>query len=281
MAREGLKIRDITPSITTFTTPFNRFAPLGRSLPTLVAVGNRATAIRLHTDQILLLNPIQLEPTVQTKLEQLGGVHFLACDLGHHMYIAEYLQLWPAAKTIGVPGLAGKRKDVQWDFIYSDGQKRKVEVELGFAQDIETVLFEGFITSCVAWYHRPTKTLIQSDLLMNLPCTEQYAPTSARKGPGSWAFAQVAHARSDWFRRLIWYVATVDYALTRRDAKAVAEWDIERMIPCHGDVLEERGNETWAEAYKWFLTGGSSPGLYRSLVDRVQFMRLVRWLFLM
>lgn len=169
MASTGLSIRDVSTNVTTFTAPFNRFAPLG--CRRFVAVGNRATAIRLHDGRILLLNPLHLEPPVQDKLTQLGGVHLIASDLGHHMYIHEYLKVWPSAKSIGVPGLEGKRKDVNWDWIYGDSMM-KPEKEFGFAQDVETVLFEGFITYCVAWYHKPTKTLIQSDLMMNLPCTE-------------------------------------------------------------------------------------------------------------
>ena len=162
-------IRDVTPDITTFSTPFYRFAPFGYRK--FVAVGNRGTAIRLHDGRILLLNPIQMEPAVKNKLNELGGVHFIAADLGHHMYIQDYLNTWPMAKTIGVPGLNSKRKDIKWDYIYEDW-RTSPEDQYEFAQDIETVLFEGFITYCVAWYHKPSKTLIQSDLMMNLPCTE-------------------------------------------------------------------------------------------------------------
>jgi hypothetical protein len=169
MPTTGLSIRDISPDVTTFSTPFNRFAPLGYRK--FVAVGNRATAIRLKDGRILLLNPIQLEPSVQEKLDQLGGVDLIASDLGHHLYIHEYLKVWPSAKSVGVPGLEGKRKDVKWDWIYKDSMT-KPEKEFEFADEVETVLFEGFITYCVAWYHKPTKTLIQSDLMMNLPCTE-------------------------------------------------------------------------------------------------------------
>lgn len=169
MTTTGLSIRDISPNITTFSTPFNRFAPLGYRK--FVAVGNRATAIRLRDGHILLLNPVQLEPSVHEKLDELGGVHFIASDLGHHMYVHEYLKVWPTAKSIGVPGLECKRRDVKWELIYSDNMI-KPEKKFGFAEDVETVLFEGFITYCVAWYHKPTKTLIQSDLMMNLPCTE-------------------------------------------------------------------------------------------------------------
>ena len=169
MPSAELKIRDVTPTITTFSTPFNRFAPFGYRR--FVAVGNRATAIRLHDNRILLLNPIQLEDAVRHKLNRLGGVHLIASDLGHHMYVKDYVDAWPEAKTIGVPGLNSKRKDVNWSYIYKDW-RTSPEDQFDFAQDFETVLFEGFITYCVAWYHKPTKTLIQSDLMMNLPCTE-------------------------------------------------------------------------------------------------------------
>lgn len=164
-------IRQVTPDITTFTCKFNRFAPFGYRK--FVAVGNRSTAIRLASGQILLLSPIQLEPCILERLTALGGVHFVACDLGHHMYVKDYVDEWPDAKAIGVPGLAGKRRDVEWDFVYgAEGARIRPETVFGFEDDVTSVLFEGFITYCVAWYHKPSKTLIQSDLLMNLPCTE-------------------------------------------------------------------------------------------------------------
>ncbi|CAO2657092.1 Nn.00g058950.m01.CDS01 [Neocucurbitaria sp. VM-36] len=218
-------IRDITPNITTFTIPFNRFAPFGYR--EFVAVGNRATAIRLHDNRVLLLNPVPLETSIRAKLTSLGGVHFIACDLGHHLSVSDYVKVWPDAKTIGVPSLGRKRKDVRWAFLCGDWSTGGPEDEYGFTQDIETVTFEGFITYAVAWYHKPSKTLVQSDLMMNLPCTEQYRPSSAAQGILSREFAKRAHPRSVWFKRLIYYVAVVDYALMRRDAKRVAEWDIE------------------------------------------------------
>jgi hypothetical protein len=167
----GIIIRHLTPQITTFTTQFNRFAPLGYRK--FIAVGNRATAIKLSSGKVLLVNSIQLTPSILRKLDALGGVHYIACDLGHHMYIKDYLDAWPHAKAIGVKGMEGKRKDVKWDFIYdADIKGARPETFFGFTDDIESILFEGHITRAIAWYHKPSKTLIQSDLLMNLPCTE-------------------------------------------------------------------------------------------------------------
>jgi hypothetical protein len=270
-------VQNIDEHITTFTTQFNRFAPFG--CRNFVAVGNRATAIRLHDGKVLLLNPIQLEPSIRAKLAHLGGVHYIACDLGHHMYVADYIKTWPGAKTIGVTGLPQKRKDVRWAFVYAS-QSTTPETHFSFGEDIETVLFEGFITYAVAWYHRPSKTLIVSDLLMNLPAKEQYGPgTSADQGLFSREFAKRAHPRAIFFRRLLYYVACIEFSLMRRDTKRVAEWDIERIIPCHGEVIESEADEAWREVYQWFLQGDAKPGLLWRFKE--PFMRAMRWMFLL
>ncbi|KAH3908962.1 hypothetical protein HBI56_124790 [Parastagonospora nodorum] len=277
MSQTETVIRDVSPEITTFSVLFNRFAPFGYR--EFVAVGNRATAIRLRDDRILLLNPVPLEPTVKATLTALGGVHFIASDLGHHLFVKSYLDVWPDAKTIGVPGLETKRKDVKWDFMCGDWSMGGPEDEFGFSDDFETVFFEGFITYCVAWYHKPTKTLIQSDLMMNLPCTEQYSPPSSEQGLLSREFAKRAHPRSIWAKRLMYYIATVNHSLMRRDAKKVAEWDIKRVIPCHGDVIDDGGNEAWSSTYEWFLKGKPEPSIL--LRAKVPFMTMMRWIFLM
>jgi hypothetical protein len=38
-------------------------------------------------------------------------------------------------------------------------------------------------------------------------------------------------------------MATVDYTLIRRDAKKVAQWNVERIMHCHGDILDSGSNE--------------------------------------
>jgi hypothetical protein len=265
MASDGIVMRHLNKDITTFTTKFNRFAPFG--LRKFIAVGNRATAIRLSSKEVVLLNPIQLTPSIKHALNDLGGVHYIACDLGHHMYIKDYLQEWPEAKAIGVKGLETKRKDVAWDYIYDtqDLDGETPEVVFGWETEIETLCFSGFITRAVAWHHKPTGTMITSDHLMNLPCTEQYAASSssASQGPGSWAFSKLAHPHSLFFRSLIYFVATTDYVSVRRDAKKVAEWKVKRLIPCHGDVIEHGGSAAWEACYTWFLHGPARAGILR------------------
>lgn len=109
---------------------------------------------------------------------------------------------------------------------------------------------------------------------------KQYTPSSAERGILSREFAKRAHPGSDWFKRLLFWIATVDYELMRRDVKRVAEWDFQRIIPCHGEVVEETGKEAWIETHRWFLESDARPGLFRRAVHR-PFMKIVRWFFLM
>jgi hypothetical protein len=38
-----------------------------------------------------------------------------------------------------------------------------------------------------------------------------------------------------------------------RDTKVVAAWDFDRLIPCHGDVVETGAKQVWLDAFKTYL----------------------------
>lgn len=103
-------------------------------------------------------------------------MHYIAADLGHHLSVAEYVKEWPDAKTIGVQGLERKKGGVRWDFIYGlEGKGERPEELFGW-EEMESVLFEGFVTRAVAWLHVESGTVVVSDLVMNLPAREVYFP---------------------------------------------------------------------------------------------------------
>lgn len=98
-------------------------------------------------------------------------------------------------------------------------------------------------------------------------------------GPGSREFAKRSNPQSIWHKRLMYYIATVDYTLMRRDVKKVAEWDIARIIPCHGDVIEKDGHAAWSSLYEWYLTEKPRGVMLKKLMTPV--MKLARRIFLM
>lgn len=38
-----------------------------------------------------------------------------------------------------------------------------------------------------------------------------------------------------------------------RDSKIVAAWDFDRIVPCHGDVVETGGKEKWLQTFEQYL----------------------------
>jgi len=119
----------------------------------------------------------------------------------------------------------------------------------GFEDEIKWCFFSGFMTKEVAFLHKDSKSLLEADLLFNLPPKEQYSKSEKT------TFSFLTKAFNPWsyaHKRVVWSAGT-DRETTKRDAKTVAEWDFERLIPCHGDVIEKDGNKAWREAYKWYL----------------------------
>jgi len=149
---------------------------------------------------------------------------------------------------IAVEEAIQKHKDEDIKFDGSWG-KDAPGTKYGFEDDIKWCFFPGFMTKEVAFFHKNSKSLIEADLLFNLPPKEQYSRSNkmtfhlltGRFNP--WSYAH---------KRAVWSLGS-DKEAMKRDAKIVAGWDFERVIPCHGDVIENDGDKAWREAFKWYL----------------------------
>lgn len=116
-------------------------------------------------------------------------------------------------------------------------------------RQIDAVYFSGFSKKDVAWLHKPTKTLIVADLVFNLPANEQYTNSKQRK---TGILTKKLNPYTEFHKNFIWgeskdkgYASPRSYAdfcsfvsvlfsAMARDAKKVAAWDFDRIIPCHG-----------------------------------------------
>lgn len=236
-------IREVTQGIWTFSKPFNRFGWL--------PIGGRSTAIRLKNGGVWLLASTPMSPETKETLDKLGPVQYIVgADAVHHLYLGDYKKAYPTAKLIA-PKDAIKRHgdpDLKFDGVWGTDPP---ETQYGFEDEVKACYFSGFKNKDVAFLHIPSKTLIEADLLFNLPATEQYSKT-VKSGripilgtggfyPGSWIHS-----------KLIWNMG-LDKEAMRRDARTVASWDFDRIIPCHGDVIETDGKKAWKEVFKSFL----------------------------
>ncbi|KAI6094180.1 hypothetical protein EDD16DRAFT_1699118 [Pisolithus croceorrhizus] len=236
-------IREVTKGVWTFSRPFARYGVL--------PMGGRSTAIKLSDGGVWVLASTPLTEETKRKIDELGQVKYIInADAVHHLFLGEFRRAYPDAKLIGV---ADTLKHIDDKSIRFDGLwgRDSPDTEYGFEGDVSYMnprcfYFSGFRNKDVAFLHVASKSLIEADLLLNLPATEQYSKCSR------W-IPQATLKPSSWAQQKILQSLATNVEDMKRDARTVASWDFDRIIPCHGDVIERDGNKAWREAYKFFI----------------------------
>ncbi|KDQ60115.1 hypothetical protein JAAARDRAFT_32487 [Jaapia argillacea MUCL 33604] len=234
-------IRQLTPDISIFSRPFARFG--------FLPWGGRSTAIKLSNGHVWVLASTPLSEETKSTIDAMGEVKYIVSpDSLHHLFLAEFKKAYPEAKLIGVAPLVERKKaeGLTLDGAYGADP---ADTKYGFEDDISACHFPGHANSDVAFLHKPSKTLIEADLLFNLPATEQY---SKSKSSASNFIANRLNPFSGLHKTLIGGVIKDKVTMTR-DAKTVESWDFDRIIPCHGDVIETGGKKAWQSAYSKLL----------------------------
>ncbi|KAF5318766.1 hypothetical protein D9619_011061 [Psilocybe cf. subviscida] len=260
MPEDTTVIREVTKGVWTFSKPFSRFG--------VWPIGGRSTAIQLSTPTssasttstdgdpssrktpVWVLASTPLDEPTRKKLEELGEVQYIVgADEVHHLFLGDYKKAYPNAKLIAPVSAIERHNDLALHFEGAWGRDPP-ETKYGFEDEIEHCYFSGFKNKDVAFLHKPSKSLIEADLLMNLSeMDEQYSKTTeSSKILGMKSFGATSWTQANF----VWGLGT-DKEAMRRDAKTVSSWDFERIIPCHGDVIEKDGKSIWAKAFKYFL----------------------------
>ncbi|EXJ94053.1 hypothetical protein A1O1_02446 [Capronia coronata CBS 617.96] len=249
-------IRDVTPNITTLSVPFARFGH--------VKVGGRGTLVKLQTGNVAVFSPVALTPDVKSKVKSLGTIKYIvAPDIEHHIFLTPWAAEYPEAEIIGVEGLPEKResnsdtKGTKFHHVFSAQNKLDMRISPEFDEEFSYEFIHSHVNKELVFLHKPSRTLIEADVLFNLPATEQYSKTGvdARSGILTKLFAGIMNTKGDmtWQKRFLWYAAgRKDRAGFAESAKRLKQWDYDRIIPCHGDVIETGGKRIMDEATAWF-----------------------------
>lgn len=64
-----------------------------------------------------------------------------------------------------------------------------------------------------------------------------------------------------WQKRFVWHVASSgDRGGFSESIKRINGWDFERIVPCHGDVIESGGKGVFARVMDWHLQDKKKKG---------------------
>ncbi|RDL41537.1 Uncharacterized protein BP5553_01516 [Venustampulla echinocandica] len=261
---EVMVIRELVPNVTTLSVPFLRF---GR-----IKFGGRATIVKLSTGSLAVFSPVALTPTVKSHLDSLGNqVSYIAApDLEHHIFLSQWAAAYPSAHIIAPEGLAEKREKMNatdksvtilpFKTIFRAENKHNIKVSEEFDAEFEYEYVEAHPNKELVFNHKPSKTLIEADLLFNLPATEQYSRTDINPTTGLWTrlFLGLQNTEGDalWQKRALFYLGS------RRDRpsfdasmRRINEWKFENLVPCHGDSLVGDGKTVFEKVMQWHLQG--------------------------
>jgi hypothetical protein len=252
-------IRNVTPDIKTFSTPFLRF---GR-----VKIGGRGTAVRLASGSTAIFSPTAMTNTVRAEMASMGPTKYLvALDQEHHIFLEDWHKEFPDAKVIAPETLPAYRDkqgyfkipQQNWHLFTAAASKEgKLSVDPDFDAEFDFTYVDGHANKEIVFNHRKSGTLIEGDLLFNLPANEQFSKSDIDPKAGvlsrlfNWLNSTSGEALSQ--RRLIWHGISQDKPAFNREVSRISGWKFDKIIPCHGDVIEAGGKGIFDKVMQWHL----------------------------
>lgn len=195
----------------------------------------RMTVLRRPDGSLILHSPIDIDDALAAELDALGPVaHLLAPNRLHHLYMLGAARRYAEAKTWAAPGLPDKRRELLFDELLGDATPPQL------ADTIETRLFAGApLASEVVCFHGQSRTLIVTDLVLNIHATRSWLSRLYLQASGAWQrCAQTPLVRA----------SIRDRSAARRSLERMFEWDFERLIMAHGEIVERDARAVLAAA---------------------------------
>ena len=246
-----------------------------------IDVGCRMVAIQLDNGDLWVHSPINLDQPLKDALSKLGPVKYIVSPNYEHLKFAEqWSKAYPDAYMYGCPGLSERLPSIKWEgeipygYRPSDSEDNNtlkdkncwdLETIVPLHLDVEVNPFTGkpFFNE-VIFYHRPSKTMMTTDWFWNYIQSDgvpnshlqseengewELAPavSSVPVGSQAWKFA-MDKIYTPFYKRFMIkdrskYDECVDIVLDK--------WDIENLIPAHGDIL--RGKDVIRKVLSEFL----------------------------
>lgn len=194
------------------------------------------TVIRLSDGGLFVHSPVALDPQTRAEIDALGPVRaVVAPSIFHHLHVGGWLEAYPEAVVAGCPGLELKRPDLKWTQVLGD-QPHPL-----WGGEIEQVYFSSRRENEVDFFHRPSRTFICADSLLNLSTHPDVATRIVARLMGNVA------PGVGWMEPLM----IRDRKVARRQVDRMLRWDIDGALLAHGTPLERDGHDALERAYRW------------------------------
>ena len=155
------------------------------------------------------------------------------------MYVGDWQAAYPDAQIFAARGLVKKRADLTLAGVLDDNAPP------GWAGQIDQLARQGApVMGEVVFLHKKSRSLIVSDTAHNFG---DGAPAGTR------LFFTLLGGWRGFRTTLADRMVTKDRAAARASIERMLAWDFDRVVVCHGAVLESDGKAALARAYDWLL----------------------------
>jgi hypothetical protein len=203
-----------------------------------MALGHRMTVARLRDGSLWLHSPVAHSPEIVAALAPFGSIrHLVAPNCIHDTYLEGWFAACPTARFHGAPHFARFRPDLKFTDTLSNTP------DPAWAATFDQHVIRGMPRlNEVAFLHRPSRTLVVTDLVFNL-------------GPEMPFLSRVLLRLNDCdckfaVSRLL-KTTIKDRAAVRKSIDHLLAWDFDRIVMSHGRNVETDGREMLREAFQF------------------------------
>jgi hypothetical protein len=220
------------------------FHALGLSIPI------RMTVVKLQSGEIWLHSPTRYLQSLHRQIERLGRIgHLIAPSTAHWAFIEEWQQQCPNAVSWAAPGLTGRRP-VRKASVRFNAELQDCAPESWNADLDQLIIRGGLGVSETAFLHKPSRTLILTDLVENLE--------GEKLSPFPRALMHLVGATAPNGKAPVYYRMVLN--MNRKEAAAAArrliQWAPERVIFAHGRWYDGDGVGQLRRSLDWLVKGG-------------------------
>ena len=208
----------------------------------------RMTVVRLGDGRLWIHSPSTIDAETKEAIAALGPVAFIVAPGSYHYFhVPSWQQAFPDADTYICPGIERKRPDLHFDWILGDRAER------AWDEDLDQVLVRGNrLIWETAFLHRASKTLILVDLIENIGDETPHT---------NWAlkfwWKAVFHMWNNPKPAPEYQIGWKDKAAAKKSLERILEWDFERIVIAHGDLIEADAKAVARRAWRRALVVAS------------------------
>lgn len=204
----------------------------------------RMTIVRLPDGALWLHSPTALDESLARQTASLGPIAFIvAPNTLHYWYAPDWAERFPQAHFFYAPGLETKAKRA-----LPAGEKLGETPPPEWAATIDQTCIVGGLLNELAFFHRPSRTLILTDLI------ENFEPTRVKSRFWRTAMRLSGAADPDGKAPLDMQMTFWRHRAALRCAvEKMIAWAPERIVIAHGRWYEKDGVAELRRAFRWAL----------------------------